>query len=237
MVKCRQFNDALNFSDGETRRPYRVPEFVPEAQVRAAKEGFRKVCRYIREQKRFENLSVGGTAKVYSGTVPALGRAELEGFAARVREKRTILPCEPVSPAEQALAFARAIARPGAKSLSARVKVDRVLGPMEEPHVSPDCDWLSWARFQALAREFVRFAEAKGLRARQPARPRRPARRAHRARDPVLPLRGWRLRVGRRQARPRPRQQRRAAVPVHRHGDRIARAPRLHGLAHLRIRT
>ncbi|MCX7804664.1 MAG: hypothetical protein N3A38_05680 [Planctomycetota bacterium] len=160
MIKCVQFNDALNFADGRNRTPWLTPDFVPPKEVRAAFDGFRRACRFLREHKRLKLAPVKAVADEYSGVIRRIGRNALVERADRAASERKILQGDRVSAGELVLAFAEAIL--GAKDhvLPEHVPVKwNIPGPMEEPSRRPDCDWLSWGQIVELAKRLTTFAK------------------------------------------------------------------------------
>ena len=164
MIKCIQFNDALNFADGRNRTPWLAPDFVTPSEVRAAFDGFRHVCRFLSEHKRLRLAPVKCVADEYSGAIRRIERDALVDRADRVCRERKILQGDRISAGELILAFAESIVgskKDGAlpKKVPARWNI---LGPMEEPSRRPDCDWLSWGQVVELAQRLARFAKDNG---------------------------------------------------------------------------
>lgn len=159
MVKSRQYTDSLNYADGVNRRPWRLPEFVPERQVREARNGFRRMVRFLRDHDTLRIRSFSDMVRRFGRKKRFFTREELAGYAAQACRDLRIPDGEEASAAEWIVAWAECLA--GGR-LPARLPVREVLGPMEEPDQCLEARTWPQAELAALAVRVAAFARAKG---------------------------------------------------------------------------
>jgi len=132
MYKCLQFNDALNFPDGknlpEIIGKVRVPRMVSDEEVERAKQGFRKVVRWIGDHKDLEVVPVGEVAKRFGRKRVSADRREL--LEAAEEATRGMRMHGTLSIAQAMVGWAKMLVAQGEAS---EVEVGEPLGPVSEP--------------------------------------------------------------------------------------------------------
>lgn len=162
MVKSLQFTDSLNYGDGVNRQPWAIPEFVPEKQVREARNGFRRMVRFLRDHDRLAVRPVSEIARRFGRRKPFLTREELLHYAGQAGRTMCIPDREAVSAAELILAWAEALTLKQGR-IPARIRVrDTVLGPTEEPCTQNVTRGLAWGEIESLAARLLAFSGKSG---------------------------------------------------------------------------
>lgn len=167
MIKTLQFWDSLNYADGfnRPRSQWLAPDCRDDAAVERAKEGFRRLIRFVREHESADLAPVAEVARRFAGRRETIGRADLLHLAARALATGQediftyrILDDEPLSPAQQIVGFARALIQPTADP----VPLDDPLGPIDDPRHATDGGVLRWDHLRALATAVDHAARAAG---------------------------------------------------------------------------
>jgi hypothetical protein len=146
MIRCKQFNDALNFPDGHNRIPWRTPELRTPEEMRVAREQFRRVVRHLAAHPKLRIRTLQDVFQQYGQRKPHIRREELELYARRAEEDQSIPTGWTFSAGEALLAFADAVGRGGPED---RTPIREVLGPTAEPPRAPD-NPLAWLEGEAL---------------------------------------------------------------------------------------
>jgi hypothetical protein len=138
MIKALEFWDGLNYADGENRPPtdWRAPACRSDAAVRQAQDGFRRLVRFVRDHSGVEVAPVAEVVRRFGLRRNRAARPELLDLARKALATGAedvfnvaLLDDETLSPAQQALGFARALLAPEAQD----VEVGDPLGPTDDP--------------------------------------------------------------------------------------------------------
>lgn len=130
----------MNFAEGRNTPPgrWRLPPLRSPSQYERALRNFRRFARWLREEAGVEVMTIGEVNELYLPRPAEVGVGELLRIAGRILEAGEPLVSEHISPAEQALAMARAfLAWKGAGRLPERVEVKFREGPAEEVPTKP----------------------------------------------------------------------------------------------------
>jgi hypothetical protein len=149
MIRCKQFNDAVNFPDGKNRIPWRTPELRTMDEMKVAQQQFRRVVKWLAGHPKLNILTLHETKQKYGARKPSVTRDELKFYAEHVKEGG-IPTGYPFSAAEAVVALANDI-KAGASS--AHNAISDVLGPTAEPSRAPDngMTWLAADEIKNLA--------------------------------------------------------------------------------------
>ena len=161
MIRCKQFNDALNYADGKNRWPWRTPEIRTAEEMKIAKTQFRRVVRWIKNHPDLNVLPLYESFRKYGKRKRAIGRSELAEFVAKAVTHQSIPVGFPFSPAEGLLAMAEDVA---ARKLAPRHAIRPVFGPTDESPRMPDnaLDWLNEDALRTLAGLLLSTTEQSG---------------------------------------------------------------------------
>lgn len=162
MIRCKQFNDALNFADGKNRIPWVTPEMRTPAEMDIAKQQFRRVVKWIKKHPKLQNKSLYDTFRELGRRKEKITRAELAAYATVARRYQSIRTGYSFSPAEALLSMAEGLL---AKSLPNATHVRQVLGPIGETPRMPDnyLSYLSAADLKKLARGLLSHFHGTGM--------------------------------------------------------------------------
>ncbi len=161
MVKSRQFTDVLNYADGVNREPWALPDFVPERDVREARNGFRRVVRFLRDHEKLQVRPLSAVAQRLGRTRKNLTREELVGYADQFSRESRIPDRETVSAAELIQAWAEILAS-GRSRIPGTVPIRSLLGPVEELQRFTILRAFSWPEVQAIASRFAERSRRDG---------------------------------------------------------------------------
>jgi hypothetical protein len=161
MIRCKQFNDALNYADGKNRWPWRTPEMRTLKEMKIAQEQFRRVVRWIANHSDLRVRTLYDTFRAYGKRKPHITRDELSAYATEARKHQSIRTGYAFSAAEALLAMAEDVSR---KSVSPRRAVQAVLGPLDESPRMPDnaLEWLSGDALRTLAHSLLEATTQTG---------------------------------------------------------------------------
>ncbi|HTL51009.1 MAG TPA: hypothetical protein VL860_00385 [Planctomycetota bacterium] len=162
MIRCKQFNDALNYADGKNRWPWVTPEMRTPQEMEVAKVQFRRVCKWIAKHPKLTNLSLYDTYRKLGLRKAQLYRSELAAYAQVARKHETILTGYTFSPGEALLSMAEGLL---AKSPPNATQVRDVLGPIGESPRMPDnyLSYLNADHLKLLARGLMSHFHGTGM--------------------------------------------------------------------------
>ncbi len=159
MIRAKQFNDALNFADGQTRFPFKTPELRSLEEMEIAKVQFRRVIRWIKNNPKLRVRTLQETYKAFCKSKKSITRAELALYAAHCNGQ--IRTGYPFSPAEALLAMADGLLQ---KTLPESCVVRPIQGPLGESIRVPDnaLAYLGATEIKTLAQGLLQEAEQTG---------------------------------------------------------------------------
>jgi hypothetical protein len=163
-IRAEQFWD-LNYYAGANPGPYewKSPELRPPETMATARKNFRRLVRYLKSRPDIELATFRDLMRLYGAQKDVMTEAELGALAARVLERRALLPSEDFSPAEAFAGLAEALSMGEEKAVLPRTfRVVHPLGPAEMPAEEPDISRVSPAQVHDLARRARAFLERTG---------------------------------------------------------------------------
>lgn len=161
MIRSKQFNDALNYSDGKNRWPWKVAEMRTMQEMQVAKQQFRRVIKWVSAHPDLNVRTLYDTYKTYGKRKKHILREEIAAYARAAEVNFTIPTRYTFSAAEALVAMAEAVPR---KSIPSRSPVQPVLGPVDDCIRLPDNEraWLETDDIVALARAFLADVKKTG---------------------------------------------------------------------------
>jgi hypothetical protein len=161
MIRAKQFNDALNYSDGKNHWPWKVAEMRSMADLKVAMQQFRRVIKWVKAHPDLNVRTLYDTYKTYGTVKKFITRDELAAYARDAEQRGSIPTRYTFSAAEALLAMAESVAR---KSVSSRSKVVSALGPLDDCIRYPDNEraWLDTGAVVTLAKALLADAAETG---------------------------------------------------------------------------
>lgn len=110
-LRARVFWDKLNFDKGQNtpRSKWRLPELHTEQEYRSALKNFRRLVQWLRDDSGLEFRTISELNALFGKPSETVSLPELLEVARKVLELREPVVTAPISPAEQVLAFAKAL--------------------------------------------------------------------------------------------------------------------------------
>ena len=161
MIRCKQFNDALNFADGKNRWPWRTPEMRTLEEMEIAKQQFRRVVRWIAKHPKLRVRTLYDTFRAFAKRKVKIRRDELAAYVERAVRHQTILTGYTFSPAEALHAVCEGMV---AERFPPASPVVPALGPLTESMRMPDnaLAWLGAGELKALAHGVLEHVRMSG---------------------------------------------------------------------------
>lgn len=162
MVRCKQFNDALNYADGKNRWPWRTPEMRTLEEMEVAKQQFRRVVRWIAKHPKLNVRTLRQTQLRYGKRKSKLSRAELAAYAKEAHQHQSIRTGYPFSAADALVAICEGLL---ASSPPASSPINVVLGPIGESIRMPDnaLAWIGLSELRVLAKSLLDHVRKTGM--------------------------------------------------------------------------
>jgi hypothetical protein len=160
MIRCKQFNDAINFPDGRNRIPWRTPELRTMEEMKIAQEQFRRVIKYIAKHPKLTVRTLFDTYRKYGARKPHITKDELRTYAEHVKEGG-VPTGYPFSAAEALVAIAADVR---AGKIAQQNAIGDVLGPTAESMRAPDngTEWLAGDELKDIAGKIVDLTNKSG---------------------------------------------------------------------------
>lgn len=163
-VRAEKFWDAINFNKGENTPPeeWVMPPVRPIEVYPKALANFRRLARWIRDESGVEVRTISELTASAAAPPTSVSVSELSRIAARVCAEHHPLVNESISPAEQSLAFARALLASKDSAMPERVAVQFCEGPVERPSASAPTARISREVLLSAAESLLKECEATG---------------------------------------------------------------------------
>ena len=161
MIRCKQFNDALNYADGKNRWPWKTPEMRTLEEMEIAKQQFRRVVQWIAKHPKLRVRTLYDTFRAFGKRKAKIRRQELSAYIERSVRHQTILTGYTFSPAEALYAVCEGLL---ADRLAPAFNVVSPLGPLTESMRMADNEraWVNAGELKALAAGVLEFVKATG---------------------------------------------------------------------------
>jgi len=164
-VRALKFWDAVNLAQGRNppRSEWKYPPLKPEAEMETAKENFRRLVRFLKENPLIEVKTISELIELYSAQTEEITEDELASIAKKILKEEEILLNGNFSPAETLTALAESILFYAEnKALPDKVKRREALGPMDIPIREPEMGQLTWDDAVRIAEGIIHDVKEKG---------------------------------------------------------------------------
>ena len=163
-VRAEKFWDAINFNRGRNTPPEKwvMPPLRPIKLYPKALANFRRLVRWLRDDSGMEVRTISELTKGAPTPPKRMPAAELVRIAERVCVQGHPVVDERLSPAEQCLAFARALLAAKGAGLPGDVSLKFCEGPVTRPSTALPKRWISVASLVSAASAIERDVKRTG---------------------------------------------------------------------------